>query len=214
MKKTGTNAAIEATQAKGERTRHQILDAAEALFGETDYDSITMRDIAEHSGALLGMVSYHFKSKKALFEAVVARRAQELNLILDRELGRQGVPTLQGTIEAFVGPVLERSTLPGWRSYIRIMAQLYYQDRWWQMQRDLFQELTDKFSVAFKTALPNATPASIIAIYNFVVMSALSTSVLRSSETESRMPLDDRSIVAFLRGGALALAENEGCDPG
>lgn len=208
MTKPATKAAIEATQAKGERTRQAILDAAESLFGETDYDSITMRDVAQHSGALLGVVSYHFKNKKALFEAVVARRAQELNSILAEELARQRELTLQATIEAFVRPVLKRSTLPGWRSYIRIMAQLYYQDRWWPMQRDLFQDPTDRFTAALKRALPNARASSILGLYNFVVMFTLSTSVLKSSSEEAaRLPIEDQALVAFLVGGAQALAE-------
>ena len=38
---------------RGDRTRTQILDAAEALFGEHPFDAVSMRDIVRQAGVAL-----------------------------------------------------------------------------------------------------------------------------------------------------------------
>lgn len=201
-----TKAAIEAVQAKGERTRQNILDAAELLFGENDYDSISLRDVAQESNVLLGAVSYHFKNKASLFEAVVTRRAEEMNGFLLDELEKHPNPTLEQVIDAFVSPVLARSELPGWSSYVRITAQLYYQDRWWDMQRRLFRRHGEAFAAALAPTLPDASPDVIQQILTYAITVTLSTAVLKSSKSEGRAPNLPESVVPFLCGGARALA--------
>jgi TetR/AcrR family transcriptional regulator len=56
-----------------ERSRTAILDAAEALFAERGYDGTGLRDIAESAGLARATPSYFFGSKRALYEAVLAR---------------------------------------------------------------------------------------------------------------------------------------------
>jgi len=51
----------------------RILSAALAAFAERGFDGATTREIAAAAGVPQGLVSYHYASKQALWEAAVAR---------------------------------------------------------------------------------------------------------------------------------------------
>ena len=53
------------------RTRDKILRSAGRLIGKKGYAQVSMRDIAEDAGVSLGQITYHFKSKDALFIEIV-----------------------------------------------------------------------------------------------------------------------------------------------
>ena len=54
-------------------TKVRILDAAERLFAEQGLD-VSIRAITDEAGVNLAAVNYHFQSKVALVDAVIARR--------------------------------------------------------------------------------------------------------------------------------------------
>ena len=60
-------------------TKTRILDAAEALFIDGGFDSLSMRQITTSASVNLAAVNYHFGSKDALIEAVLARQLDPLN---------------------------------------------------------------------------------------------------------------------------------------
>ena len=62
----------------------RILSAALAAFAERGFDGATTREIAAAAGVPQGLVSYHFASKQALWEAAVARVFGELSVDLAR----------------------------------------------------------------------------------------------------------------------------------
>lgn len=202
-----TKAAIEAVQAKGERTRQNIMDAAEELFGKTDFDSISLRDVAQEADVLLGVISYHFKSKAALFEAVVTRRADALNELRISELRRYENPTIEQVLDAFVRPVLIQARDAQWSSYLRIMAQISSQARWKEMHDRLYKNFSTIFMRALETALPGI-PRHILsegADYAIIVLLGMSMMSLNLEPKEG--PSDTRisSVVTFLAGGFRAL---------
>lgn len=51
----------------------QILDAAAKLMGESGYDGVSARDIAEEAGVNKALVFYYWGSKPELFEKVLER---------------------------------------------------------------------------------------------------------------------------------------------
>ena len=51
----------------------EILNAADALFGELGYDGVSVRDIAERAGVKKAAVFYYFDGKEALLEQVLER---------------------------------------------------------------------------------------------------------------------------------------------
>lgn len=93
-----------------EATRDRIFDAATTLFAECGMDGVTMRALAEKSGANLAAVSYHFGGKENLAVEVfrkVARksaiyRIEALDAVTARarQLGR--IPTLHEVVAIFV----------------------------------------------------------------------------------------------------------------
>ncbi|HIV72200.1 MAG TPA: TetR family transcriptional regulator [Candidatus Aquabacterium excrementipullorum] len=60
-------------------TKSRILDAAEELFVSGGFDSLSMRQITSAAGVNLAAVNYHFGSKDALIQAVLARKLDPLN---------------------------------------------------------------------------------------------------------------------------------------
>ncbi|MFJ9381253.1 TetR/AcrR family transcriptional regulator [Streptomyces sp. NPDC101455] len=146
---------------QGKRTREAILNAAEELFGQGSFDSVSTRDIAEGADVLLGVVGYHFKSKEALFRAVAARRADEVNRVRLDRLNALEDPTVEEIIDAFVRPALELHSQPDWRHYMNIVTQIAHEKRWRALDSDLFLENALVFLSALKRALPESDPERI-----------------------------------------------------
>jgi AcrR family transcriptional regulator len=95
---------------KDEATRDRIFDAATTMFAERGIDGVTMRALAERTGANLAAVSYHFGGKENLAVEVfrkVARksaiyRINALDAVAARatKLGR--IPTVREVVSIFV----------------------------------------------------------------------------------------------------------------
>lgn len=60
-------------------TKTRILDAAETLFVSGGFESMSMRQITGAATVNLAAVNYHFGSKDALIQAVLARRLDSLS---------------------------------------------------------------------------------------------------------------------------------------
>ena len=73
--------------ADGQRTRQAILDAALGLFAEKGYFGASLRDVAAAVGVRESAIYNYFKSKDALFEALILAdqhtRLERLSSIAD-----------------------------------------------------------------------------------------------------------------------------------
>ncbi len=129
------------TQARGSRpdqdsvggrreTPELILDAAEAIFANSGFDGATTRAIAEDAGVNPALIHYHFKSKEQLFEAVFARRSEEINArrraLLAAVIGRGEQAGLEDIFIAFLRPTVElgRARSGQGRHYARIVVHV------------------------------------------------------------------------------------------
>jgi AcrR family transcriptional regulator len=70
--------------AKTAQRRLQIIGAAAEAFGESGYESASIRDIAERLGLSHAAVTFHFKTKRELLAAVLEHQQQGLSPMLDR----------------------------------------------------------------------------------------------------------------------------------
>jgi AcrR family transcriptional regulator len=74
-------------QAKQERTRSLLLDAAGRVFARRGYHVATLEDIAAEAGFTKGAVYSNFESKEALFLALVdieiAKRVREIGAVME-----------------------------------------------------------------------------------------------------------------------------------
>lgn len=89
---------LEPTGAGVDERREEILASAARLFAETGYHATTIDDVAERAGVAKGTVYWYFRSKKALFLAVL----RSVSEIYRTELGRaaEGIGSPLGRLEA------------------------------------------------------------------------------------------------------------------
>lgn len=146
-------------------TKDTILDAAEELFAHGGFANTSLRSITAKARANLASVNYHFGSKDALIEAVLARRLVPMNAerlarldVLEGEYAAAGVP-LEALIRAFVGPALElsRDSEKGGGSFIRLLGRSYTEPLAGLQERvrSMYDPVIGRFKAAFARALPD-----------------------------------------------------------
>ncbi len=115
----------------GETTKDRLLRTAEQLFAEYGIEAVTPRQIALAAGQLnQSAIRYHFGTKEALIEALLARRIAEINqrrramlTAIEREDRLGDVRALVGAIAV---PLAEKihQTREG-SAYVRFLAHLF-----------------------------------------------------------------------------------------
>lgn len=63
--------------ARGDETRHRIIEAAVELFGEHGFDGASTRDIATRAGVNAPALQYYFENKEGLYRACVEALAED-----------------------------------------------------------------------------------------------------------------------------------------
>ncbi len=153
-------------------TSTAILDAAENLFAAASFDIVSMRDVAAKARVPLGLINYHFQSKEKLFEAIIARRSDELNARRRTAFaGLQGKPSIPDVIDVFLRPYVELMLEggQGWRSYGRLLAQTGQQQRWTRLITRHFKETQDIILAALERADPRLSKEAAARGYTHMV---------------------------------------------
>jgi AcrR family transcriptional regulator len=93
-------------------TMEQIYDAAEALFSQHGLYGVTLKDVAKQVGVHHTLLNYYFADKKALFDAVFARRAvvtseRRMQALDAYEASAGGQPSVEGALRAFLDTDLD-----------------------------------------------------------------------------------------------------------
>ncbi len=97
-------------------TQERILDAAERLFAERGVDGSSLRAVTRAAEVNLAAIHYHFGSKQALLEAVMARRFAPVNQARLKRLeelvgSAQGAAVpVEALLEAFLEPAMQLVT--------------------------------------------------------------------------------------------------------
>jgi AcrR family transcriptional regulator len=87
----------------GARTREAILAAAEDLFARQGFDATTMQQIAAAAGVARATPSYFFRTKAALYDAVLARAVARAQTAIARAYdARDGSGTPGDAVDAYV----------------------------------------------------------------------------------------------------------------
>lgn len=94
--------------AESRSTRDLILDVAEARFAERGFAGVSVREIATDVG-LKNQASlyHHFKNKRALYEAVLARGVEEIATMVGEPSPSEGAGSATETLEATLGRVID-----------------------------------------------------------------------------------------------------------
>jgi len=176
--KRGRAATGPVTRANGDQTKEKILDAAEELFGEKTFDTVSLRDITHHAGVTLALASYHFGTKDNLFVAVVARRADMLNRMrLERlsELDAADVADVGAYIDAFIRPLLTQALTgeAGWKSYVGLISKVAMTNRWNELVQANFDEAANLFVAKLRTILPEHSEEALFRGFAFTLQLGL-----------------------------------------
>ena len=163
-----------------DNTRDKILDAAEMLFGERTFDTVSLRDITQKARVTLALASYHFGTKEKLFAEVVKRRANILNEMRQRRLAAlqaTNAPSTAHIIDAFMHPLFAQmaSGQKGWKSYLFILAQLGQSNRWLHLIRENFDETAEQFLTGLRRVLPHVPVPLLMRGFAMVLVSMLQT---------------------------------------
>ncbi len=153
-------------------TSERILDAAEELFARHGIYGVTMREIAELANVDTALLHYYFDSKRGVFDAVFARRADILNsermLEMDRYEGEVGANiTVEGIIAAYLRPMfsLNRQGGQGWRNFCAFCTQLGSTELA-EVFAQKYDPILKRFLGLLHRALPDADEADLFWSYH------------------------------------------------
>lgn len=137
------------------------MDTAERLFAQNGLEATSLRAITAEAGVNLASVNYHFQSKDALVQAVIARRigpinARRLALLEESEkaVGNGPLP-LDKVLEAFILPVLEAGALHA-PEFGPILGRIYTEPKEFaeKVYKGHMEPIAKRFVAAFARALP------------------------------------------------------------
>ena len=209
---------------KAGSTKKRILDAAEELFAQNSFSSVSVRQIMSKADADVSLAYYHFKSKKNLFEEVMLRRVGHLNEIRLKALEEveqrhpDDAPTVEEIICAFTRPLLDllAKEHTEWSHYFALIAQINNSpELGGELMTRYFDPLVTRFIEALRKAMPGCSDAELYWCHHFFSgaltltfaetgrLDNLSGGMCHSSDMKSiseRMPI-------FIAAGFKALCE-------
>lgn len=202
----------------------QILDAAELLFSRHGLYGVTLKDVAKHVGVHHTLINYYFEDKKALFDAVFARRAvvtseRRMRVLDEYERASEGKPTVEGALRAFLDTDLDLYIEggEGWRNYAALGAQVANTPEWGaEMMDQHFDPVVLRLIGLLKQALPHSAEEDIFWGYHFVT-GALMLTLARTGRidklsgglcrSEDFVAVKQR-MSTFMAAGFLAICQN------
>ena len=145
--------------------RDQILDAAEALFAQYGFHGVTVRQVTSAANVDVALVYYYFANKRALFDAVLLRRATILNeerLALMEQMEKNppaGDCAIETAVAAFVNPIYRYLATgdAGWKHYFALVAQINNAPEWGsQVMPGFFDPVAQKLIEILKKLMPGS----------------------------------------------------------
>ena len=157
-------------------TMEQILDAAEDLFSKHGLYGTTLKDVAKQVGVHHTLLNYYFADKKALFDAVFARRAvvtseRRMKALDEYEIACGGNPTVEGALHTFLDTDLDLyiDGDEGWKNYAQLTAQVANTPEWGAELMDThFDPVVLRLIGLLKKAMPDCDEQTIFWGYHFV----------------------------------------------
>ena len=157
-------------------TRERLLDAAEDLFANFGLYGVTVRNVSEHVGVDSALIPYYFGTKRGMFDAVFARRAESINsarlaAMADYEASVGGKVTVEGAIRAFLAPIFEndRHENVGWRNFSALVALANNSKEWGgEMMSRYFDSVIHRLIELLRKAMPDAKSADLYWSYQML----------------------------------------------
>jgi AcrR family transcriptional regulator len=156
--------------------RERILDAAEDHFSRHGFWGVTIREVAQDAKVDTALLHYYFQTKRGLFDAVFARRAEIINReriesIDAYETSAGDAISAEGVIDAFLQPILKRAALGDsrWHNYFALIAQVNNTPAWGgETMARTFDPVIHRLIRALRKALPDASEEDLYWSYHFL----------------------------------------------
>jgi AcrR family transcriptional regulator len=149
-------------------TRDRLLKAAESLFLASGYDGTSARMITAEARANLAAINYHFGGKEELFQAMLARRLDDLHaerlarLDADERVAAGRALTCERILAALFVPALRLARAPrrGGKDFLRLLGRAYVDPspRLREFLSERYAPSIARFKEAFARALPRIAP--------------------------------------------------------
>lgn len=173
----------EKSNRRGNASRDAILDAAEALFGQSGPEGVSLRQIAVAAGSgNNSAVHYHFTNKEGLLDGIYARRLASLEQRrseLLKDIVAQGLEQdTRALIEALLLPIAEEKDSSGHCSFAAfLLGMRMFGDisRWNRYSASA--PVTTHFSQLLRTSL-DALPDEVFRIRQISAVSVFLVSVV------------------------------------
>lgn len=201
----------------------RILDAAEFLFSKHGLHGVTLKDVAKAVGSHHTLLNYYFTDKKALFDAVFARRAEvtatrRMKALDAYDAATDGRPTVEGALRAFLDTDLDLYIEGGesWKNYGALGAQVANTPDWGAtLMEEHFDPVVLRLIELLKKALPESAEDDIFWGYHFV-SGALMLTLARTGRIDvlsgglcksNDFAAVKDNMASFMAGGFLAIYE-------
>lgn len=157
-------------------TQEGILNAAERLFSKHGLYGVTLKDVANEVGVHTSLMHYYFDDKKALFDAVMERRApitsgRRMEAMDAYEASVNGKVTVEGALHAYLDTDLDSYIQGGepWRNYAALGAQVANTPEWGsEIMNRLMNPVVRRLIDLLRKAMPNTPDEDIFWGYHFV----------------------------------------------
>ena len=200
-----------------------ILDAAEIVFAKNGFAGASVREIAEKAGVAQALIHYHFETKEKLFEAMTARRSNEINdaraVYLDHIL-ESGTPLcLEHVVEALFRPTIEvgHSLASDGGGFSRILVSIANSsdERDQKLAETYYDPIANRFIDAFCLIEPELTRKDAVWAYMFSIGVGMTMMARTGRSTRLSGGLCDDSdieqmleeIVIYVCGGVRAMID-------
>lgn len=148
-----------------DKTRGQIVQAAEKIFAERGFQAMTLRAVTEAAHVNLAAVNYHFGSKTNLMHAVIERRIEPVNAARFQRLDAliawhspQPIP-LDSIFEALFRPLFEHASTARGNdlAFIQMIGRALTEPANFmrKLHKDFFTELSQRFLTELRRSCPH-----------------------------------------------------------
>lgn len=203
-------------------TRERLLLKAAELFAQLGFESVSMRDLTRAAGVNLAAVNYHFGSKEALIEEVVARLMRPVN---DERLAQLDAAeaaahphpaAAEAVADAFLRPVIRlvRQSPLSEQLFFKLMGRCLVGRAQLIPAAALphFEGMVRRFADALRHASPGLSHAEACWRLNFMAGSLISTlahaDIAMHFAGEKATPPDTETLlkrlIGYCTGGLLA----------
>lgn len=203
-------------------SKRKLLDAAEQLFADRGFESVSVRDITQLAKTNVAAVNYHFGSRDGLLSLVMMRymlpvHEERLARLETVERKWSGKPApLEEIIDALVRPLvsqMRKSDLPE-RVFCKLVGRIFAQqgDGLPAPLEEQFRQVLERFARAFGKALPTLHPEDLSWRLHFMTggMIHLLThqdALQRQANGASGAPGMEATLGRFIRFSAVGLRE-------